>query len=142
MIFSSRKRRKDRIAARFMGQVHAEIAHAAIEAKSEKGLTQRDVAAALGVDKSVISRILRGTGNPTIRTIGELSAALGYRPELLLHKADPGPYGNTPHVEVVGAALHPRNAGTSARPSSVSVQVQGLSQTERGTAAHSPQVAS
>lgn len=78
--------RKDRIASRFLSQVHAAIAQAAISAKSEDGLTQRQVAEELGVDKSVISRILKGVGNPTIRTVGELTAALGYRPELVLHK--------------------------------------------------------
>lgn len=78
--------RKDRIASRFLAQVHAEIANAAISAKTENGLTQKKVAEELGVDKSVISRILKGLGNPTIRTIGELTAVLGYRPELVLHK--------------------------------------------------------
>lgn len=78
--------RKDRIASRFLTQVHAAIAQAAVAAKSDEGLTQRQVAEELGVDKSVISRILKGVGNPTIRTVGELTAALGYRPELVLHK--------------------------------------------------------
>nr|WP_158516813.1 helix-turn-helix transcriptional regulator [Scytonema hofmannii] len=78
--------RKDRIASRFLAQVHAEIANAAVSAKAENGLTQKKVAEELGVDKSVVSRILKGLGNPTIRTIGELTAVLGYRPELVLHK--------------------------------------------------------
>jgi transcriptional regulator with XRE-family HTH domain len=78
--------RKDRIASRFLAQVHAEITQAAVKAKRDDGLTQRQVADELGVDKSVVSRILSGVGNPTLRTLGELSAALGYRPELVLHK--------------------------------------------------------
>lgn len=80
--------RKERISSRFLAQVHAEIANAAILAKAERGLTQSRVAEELGVDKSVISRILKGVGNPTVRTIGELTAILGYRPELVLHKID------------------------------------------------------
>lgn len=86
--------RKDRVAARFLAQVHAAIAQAAMTAKSQNGLTQLQVAQELGVDKSVVSRILKGAGNPTIRTIGELSAALGYRPELVLHKVDAKPGSN------------------------------------------------
>lgn len=78
--------RKDRVAARFLAQVHAAISQAAVKEKSALGLTQTMVAQELGVDKSFISRILKGTGNPTVRTIGELSAVLGYRPELVLHK--------------------------------------------------------
>ena len=78
--------KKDRIAVRFMSRVHAALTRAAVEAKEETGLTQLKIASELGVDKSVISRIFKGAGNPTIRTIGEISAAMGYRPELVLHK--------------------------------------------------------
>lgn len=78
--------RKDRIASRFLAQVHAEISNAAVSAKRENGINQKKVAEELQVDKSVVSRILKGLGNPTIRTIGELTAVLGYRPELVLHK--------------------------------------------------------
>jgi len=86
MFYKKASSRKDRIASRFLAQVHAEISNAAISAKRESGINQKKVAEELQVDKSVVSRILKGLGNPTIRTIGELTAVLGYRPELVLHK--------------------------------------------------------
>lgn len=86
MSFKFVQKKKDRIASRFLAQVHAVFANAAVEAKKETGLNQRQIAEELGVDKSSISRILSGAGNPTARTIGELASALGYVPELVLKK--------------------------------------------------------
>lgn len=88
MSYKRASKRKDRIAARFIAQVHAAIAQAAVTAKKEVGVSQRSIAEELEVDKSVISRILKGNGNPTLRTIGEISAVLGYRPEFTLRKVD------------------------------------------------------
>lgn len=78
--------RKDRIASRFLAQAHAAISKAAQEARDNDRITQVKISRELDVDKSTISRILKGVGNPTLRTVGELSAALGYRPELVLNK--------------------------------------------------------
>lgn len=80
--------RKDRISARFLSQVHAMVARAALEARKERGATQSQVAREMGVDRATISRLLSGAGNPTIRTIGELAGVMGYRPELVLHKIE------------------------------------------------------
>lgn len=88
------KTRKDRIAARFVGHVHAVLSRAALEVREEQGVTQAQVARELGVDRSFITRLLSGAGNPTVRTIGELAGALGYRPELVLHKVDVRPGAN------------------------------------------------
>lgn len=88
MSFKLSMSRKDRIASRFLGQLHAAFSNASVEAKKERGLTQKQIAAELNVDKAAISRILKGIGNPTARTIGELAAAMGYRPELVLHKIE------------------------------------------------------
>ena len=110
--------RKDRIAARFMAQVHAAIAQAAVAAKTDDGLTQRQIAEELAVDKSVISRILKGVGNPTIRTVGELSASLGYRPELVLHKvnAKAGNHAFTVQARPDGVIVaHAASSTTSAK---------------------------
>jgi transcriptional regulator with XRE-family HTH domain len=79
---------KDRIAGRFLAQLHSVLSNAFFEAKQEKGLTQRAICEELATDKAVISRILSGAGNPTARTIAELASAMGYRPEITLHKID------------------------------------------------------
>jgi len=92
--------RKDRIAGRFISQVHAVLARSAIEAKQETGRTMADVANELGIHRSVISRILAGGGNPTVRTIGELAGVLGYRPELVLHKVQTSVGANRPLATV------------------------------------------
>lgn len=76
----------DKVSSRFLGQVHALLANAALEAKKKKRLTQRKVAEELGMDKGQLSKILTGAGNPTVRTIGMLCAVMGYRPELVLHE--------------------------------------------------------
>ena len=73
---------KDIAAVGYMRQVHMALVKAAIEAKKTDKLTQQTVADLLGVDKSAISRILSGRGNPTARTIGELAWALGFSPRL------------------------------------------------------------
>jgi transcriptional regulator with XRE-family HTH domain len=80
--------RTDRIATRFIGQVHVVLGHAAVEVARRQRLTRADVAKILGVNKSVITRILSGKSNLTIKTIGELAGALGYRPELVLRSIE------------------------------------------------------
>jgi transcriptional regulator with XRE-family HTH domain len=86
---------KDRIAGRFLAQLHAVFSNAAVDAKRKRRLTQKQIANELGVDKSVVSRIFKGGGNPTARTIGELAAVMGYRPELVLHKIKVKTEGST-----------------------------------------------
>lgn len=96
------EKRKDRIAARFLGQVHAVLTRAAVESRAERGVTQASVARELGIDRATISRLLSGAGNPTVRTIGELAGALGYRPELVLHKVQAGAGANHAGLSVQG----------------------------------------
>lgn len=43
----------------------------------EKGMTQRDLAEALGKNEAEISRWMRGTHNFTIRTLAKISNVLG-----------------------------------------------------------------
>lgn len=105
MSFKISLSRKDRIASRFLAQLHAAFANAAAESKKVHGLNQRKVADELGVDKAVVSRILSGGGNPTARTIGELAAALGYRPELLLHRIDQPKLSNHMQFKVSGNTI-------------------------------------
>jgi transcriptional regulator with XRE-family HTH domain len=74
--------------------VHSALSNAFFEAKKEKGITQRAICKELDADKAVVSRILSGAGNPTARTIAELASAMGYRPEIILHKIQSGADAN------------------------------------------------
>lgn len=47
------------------------------EELKRKGMKQRDLARQLGMKDSQLSRILSGTGNPTLQTIARLASALG-----------------------------------------------------------------
>lgn len=86
--------------------------------RTEK-LTKRQVAERLGVNKAVISRLLRGDANMTLRSEGELYWAMGYEPS--------GPSGhsgfrsvlrNTPHqldaVDISASTPAPRQSKISA----------------------------
>lgn len=94
--------RKDRIAARFLGQVHSVLAYCAEEVRRERGVKQADVARELGVNRATISRLLSGAGNPTARTIGELAGAMGYRPELVMRKVETRPHSNHGTIVIMG----------------------------------------
>ena len=46
-------------------------------ARSEKGMTQKELAAACGLKQSNISRLECGTTSPTLKTLEQLAAGLG-----------------------------------------------------------------
>ena len=73
-------------AARFVGDVKEEIAIAFLQELAERKLTKADIARALGVNRSVVSRILNGTAPLELRTIGQLAWALGRDPQFKLPK--------------------------------------------------------
>lgn len=75
--FSFNRPAHEKAATRFMGDLHAAIASAAIERKRNDGATLRALAESIGMDKDNLSRILSGRGNPTAREIGALAHALG-----------------------------------------------------------------
>ncbi len=82
MSFKLKLSPKDRATGRFMSRVHRALAKVVTEAKAETGLTQQQIADAMGVDKSVVSRILNGESNLTLKTIGDISWVLGFKPEV------------------------------------------------------------
>jgi len=82
MSFKLKISSKDRATGRFMSRVHRALAKVVAETKLEKGLTQQQIADAMGVDKSVVSRILNGESNLTLKTIGDITWALGIKPEV------------------------------------------------------------
>src|SRR5689334_1840996 len=93
---------KKRIPAELLLMWAAEVSQAAQfemrrafakEAK-ESGITQDEIAERLGVDKSLISRRMRGRSNPTLETLSDMARAMDCRVSLLfehlrdLHKAN------------------------------------------------------
>ncbi len=77
---------QDLAAARFVGDVREELAVAFLEELGEHGLTKSDIARLLGVNRSVISRILNGTAPLELRTLGQLAWAMGRDPQFKLPK--------------------------------------------------------
>ena len=54
-----------------------DIMKAIVEARSEEGLTQAELARRCGIKPSNLSRIERGNGNPSIRTLARIAEGLG-----------------------------------------------------------------
>ena len=53
-----------------------------IDARRRSGLTQQTLAERSGIRQSVISRLERGNGNPSIRTLQRLAGGMGMKLEL------------------------------------------------------------
>src|SRR4051812_40352227 len=60
-------------------EAHFRLARELIELRQSKGLTQKQLADASGVQQSDISKIESGKGNPTYATLNALAVALGER---------------------------------------------------------------
>ena len=71
---------KQRAAGRFVSLVRRAIQKALAEETAKRGLTQSDVARAIGVNRSVISREIRGHKDLTLSRVAELAWALGRKP--------------------------------------------------------------
>lgn len=56
---------------------------ALMDARLEKGLTQKELAEMTGISQGDISRIERGTANPSIKTIQRLATALDKKVRIL-----------------------------------------------------------
>jgi transcriptional regulator with XRE-family HTH domain len=78
---------KESAVGRFIGSVRKSLLRIAIREKELHGVTQQSVASKLGVNRSVINRILKGQANLTLRSIAEIAWALGYTAEITLKKA-------------------------------------------------------
>ena len=76
--------RKARTVGRYLGMVHRALVEAAIEEKKKHKLSQRQLADRLGINVSVVNRVLRGDANLTSRTLAEFAWALGRTPEFRL----------------------------------------------------------
>lgn len=56
----------------------------------EKGMSQADLAAKIGVSQPYVARILKGNDNLTIATMVKLVRAVGARLQIVLREADEG----------------------------------------------------
>lgn len=75
---------KERQVARFYGVIERAFQKAFIDAKKERKITQQQLATALGVNRSIVSRRLQGCENMTQRTLAEMAWAMGYEIEFKL----------------------------------------------------------
>lgn len=53
------------------------VGQAIAEARNEKGMSQRDLAAKTGIMQAEISKIEQGKGNPTLTTLQKIAKSLG-----------------------------------------------------------------
>jgi plasmid maintenance system antidote protein VapI len=79
---------KERAAGRFVTRVRRAIQKALAEEHVNNGTTQSDIARAIGVNRSVISREIRGHKDLTLSRVAEIAWALGRRASFDLPKTD------------------------------------------------------
>ncbi len=54
-----------------------QIIRALVEARNERGITQKELSAITGITQGDISKLENGTGNPSVRTLQRLAEGLG-----------------------------------------------------------------
>jgi len=87
-----------RAAARFVQDVRRAIQEALAEEEARRGLTQSDIARAIGVHRSVINREIRGYKDMTLGRVAELAWAMGRMPAVDL------PQRHAPESNLPGAS--------------------------------------
>ena len=58
------------------------IMQAMLDARKATGMTQKQLAEATGINQADISKLERGSGNPSLRTLQRLAAGMGMRVKL------------------------------------------------------------
>lgn len=58
------------------------IMKAMIDARKATGMTQKQLAEVTGINQADISKLERGSGNPSLRTLQRLAAGMGMRVKL------------------------------------------------------------
>jgi hypothetical protein len=99
-----------RAAGRFISRVRRAIQKALAEEEKKRGITQSDIARAIGINRSIISREIRGHKDMTLGRVAELAWALGRKPSFDLPE----------FVRPVGS-----NAPTQAPQISINTKVTG-----------------
>lgn len=73
---------QERESASIMHRLNKSLISAIYTASKEQGISQKEIADRLEVNKSVVSRLLQGRGNPTFRTVADICAAIGVQPDM------------------------------------------------------------
>lgn len=96
---------KDMAGADHVARVGRKLVAAFVRKARQDGLTKAELARRLNLDKAMISRMLQGNANLTLRSVGELCWAIGVRPELnLIDDADLGNQAGAATLHVVIAS--------------------------------------
>ena len=82
--------------------------------RQQEGMKQKDIVQAIGRDAGWVSRNLRGPGNWTLRTIGELAEALNGELEIVIHAKDDPLQRPSNYSAYVGYQVPPSGQTTAA----------------------------
>lgn len=86
---------KDLASAKFFGDTRRCLVEAFLEEnKNDRQINQALIARKIGMDKGTLSKILRGQGNMTLRTLSDIAWALGFVPEVHLHRQNEAKQSN------------------------------------------------
>jgi transcriptional regulator with XRE-family HTH domain len=87
---------KERAAGRFVSRVRRAIQKALAEERAKNGITQSDIARAFGVNRSVVSRELRGHRDISLSRAGEYAWVLNRIPQFGLQERTNAAGSNLP----------------------------------------------
>jgi DNA-binding Lrp family transcriptional regulator len=77
---------KERVGSRFLSDVRDELQRALASEKSERKITQQEIAEKLGTSRAVINRQIIGLENMGIRRVAEILWAIGWEPHFAAKK--------------------------------------------------------
>jgi hypothetical protein len=108
-----------RAAGRYVGLVRRKLQKALAD---RTDLTQADIARELDVNRSVITRQLRGSADMSLARVAEIATILGYEPDFVLHPIIAQPGQNVPpSVPSVGFVISKSTTGVGALAASIKV---------------------
>ncbi len=81
---------RSRVGARFISHVRDEIQNALFSEKSERKVTQQQIAEKLDTSRAVINRQIMGLENMTLRRVAEILWAIGWEPHFEARKIPAG----------------------------------------------------
>jgi hypothetical protein len=109
-----------RVSGRFVYAVRRGLLNALAEESKKRGLTQAEIARAIGVNRSVINKELRGEKDMTLGRVAELAWALG-RKAILTFPEQTSAVGQN-----IAPTIHSKNVASVAPTSGVATLPQSL----------------